>query len=97
MLMMFGAIFPAVASCGVLATSRSFTLSCVCQLVLWHFMCHDVSCSVFDHQIMLKGFNFIGGIPEHIVNRAHLEVGALPGRCGQQQCCCKHGSCLHTH
>uniref|UniRef100_A0A383VTF4 Chloride channel protein n=1 Tax=Tetradesmus obliquus TaxID=3088 RepID=A0A383VTF4_TETOB len=30
--------------------------------------------SVFDHQIMLKGFNFIGGIPEHIVNRAHLEA-----------------------
>eukprot|EP00878_Enallax_costatus_P010897 GHUV01011381.1.p1 GENE.GHUV01011381.1~~GHUV01011381.1.p1 ORF type:complete len:670 (+),score=126.18 GHUV01011381.1:946-2955(+) len=30
--------------------------------------------SVFDHQIMLKGFAFIGGIPEHIVKRAHLDA-----------------------
>jgi hypothetical protein len=44
----------------------------------------NLPCSVFDHQIMLKGFNFIGGIPEHIVNRAHLEVRAALACC----CCC---------
>ena len=30
--------------------------------------------SVFHHQIMLKGFNFVGGLPEHLVKRAHLDV-----------------------
>jgi hypothetical protein len=35
-------------------------------------------CSVFDHQIMLKGLAFVGGLPEHVVKQAHLEVGALP-------------------
>lgn len=33
--------------------------------------------SVFHHQIMLKGFNFVGGIPEHIIKRAHLDVSTL--------------------
>lgn len=40
-----------------------------------------VFCSVFDHQIMLKGFAFIGGIPEHIVKRAHLDVSAESASC----------------
>eukprot|EP00879_Flechtneria_rotunda_P030328 GHRR01032951.1.p1 GENE.GHRR01032951.1~~GHRR01032951.1.p1 ORF type:complete len:322 (+),score=104.07 GHRR01032951.1:936-1901(+) len=30
--------------------------------------------SVFDHQIMLKGFSFIGGIPEHLIKQAHLDA-----------------------
>jgi hypothetical protein len=49
---------------------RGLTCQCVtpCCLLLR---------SVFDHQIMLKGFNFVGGIPEHIVNRAHLEVSGM--------------------
>lgn len=29
---------------------------------------------MFDHQIALKGLAFIGGIPEHIVKRAHLDA-----------------------
>lgn len=35
--------------------------------------------SVFDHQIMLKGFPFIGGQPEHVVKQAHLDVSACMG------------------
>lgn len=30
--------------------------------------------SVFHHQIMLKAFSFVGGIPEHLIKRAHLDV-----------------------
>ena len=30
--------------------------------------------SVFDHQIKLKGLPFIGGVPEHIIKRAHLDA-----------------------
>jgi chloride channel 7 len=33
--------------------------------------------SVFHHQIMLKAFSFVGGIPEHLIKRAHLDVSAL--------------------
>jgi hypothetical protein len=32
--------------------------------------------SVFHHQIMLKGFMYVGGIPEHVIKRAHLDVSA---------------------
>lgn len=55
---------------------------CACQhrrLVGTACHCHVLSHSVFDHQIMLKGFNFIGGIPEHVVKRAHLDVRACAG------------------
>jgi hypothetical protein len=27
-----------------------------------------------SQQIMLKGFNFVGGMPEHLIKRAHLDV-----------------------
>jgi len=30
--------------------------------------------SIFDHQITLKGLQYIGGLPEHIIKRAHLEA-----------------------
>ena len=33
--------------------------------------------SVFDHQIMLKGLAFVGGLPEHVVKQAHLEVRTM--------------------
>lgn len=31
-------------------------------------------------QIMLKGFNYIGGIPEHLIRRAHLDVSEWVGK-----------------
>lgn len=33
--------------------------------------------SIFDHQITLKGLNFIGGLPEHIIKKAHLEAAEV--------------------
>lgn len=37
--------------------------------------------SVFHHQIMLKGFSYVGGIPEHLIKRAHLDVSCAAGTC----------------
>jgi hypothetical protein len=56
--------------------------------------------SVFHHQIMLKGFSYVGGIPEHLIKRAHLDVscvfdrtfsdlpGISVGRLLGLSCCC---------
>ncbi|GBF95490.1 chloride channel CLC-c [Raphidocelis subcapitata] len=38
--------------------------------------------SIFDHQIMLKGLQVIGGIPEHVVRRAHLDAADVMARPG---------------
>lgn len=35
--------------------------------------------SVFDHQITLKGMAFIGGLPEHIIKKAHLDASDVMG------------------
>lgn len=37
---------------------------------------------MFDHQITLKGLNFIGGLPEHIIKKAHLDAADVMGAAG---------------
>lgn len=43
--------------------------------------------SVFHHQIMLKGFSYVGGIPEHLIKRAHLDVRDFSAHCCSAACC----------
>lgn len=57
--------------------------------------CCRFNYSVFDHQIMLKGFPFIGGQPEHVVKRAHLEVRGEAA--GEAACHARIGTGLHSH
>lgn len=56
--------------------------------------CGLLFCSVFDHQIMLKGFAFIGNIPEHIVKQAHLQVSYQSLH--RYPCPCLHLAPMHA-
>lgn len=49
---------------------------CCCLPPLATPWCCRFNYSVFHHQIMLKGFNYVGGMPEHLIKRAHLDVSS---------------------